>query len=527
MATFDTVQDRAAPPRPLAQPAGRREQVASRIPPRLFVLEMANNHMGDVGHGLEVIRRFGEVCRGFPELAFAFKLQYRDLDTFIHPAMRGRSDVKYVKRFTETRLARADFDLLVAAMRAEGFLAMATPFDEPSVDVIEAQGLDVVKVASCSFTDWPLLERIVRSGRPIVASTAGASLGDIDRVVSFLQHRAMDFAILHCVGEYPTPEEHMQLAQIDLLRARYPGVRIGLSTHEDPGNREIVKLAVAKGVDVFEKHVGVATDEYPLNAYSASPEQVEAWLGAARRAWTLCGDGTQRRTSTEEAASLRALRRGVFVRRDIAPGEVLRTEDVYFAFPPDDTQYTANDWSKYSELTATCAIAKDQPVSPANASQRDHRERVWDIVQRVRAFLAQSGVVVPGSADLDISHHYGLERFADVGLTMMTVVNRGYCKKLLVLLPGQSHPEQFHKLKEETFHVLYGEIELELDGVSRKCGPGDVVTVMPGVRHAFRSSGGAVIEEISTTHHKDDSYYVDPAIMANKHRKTFLTYWMS
>jgi sialic acid synthase SpsE len=530
MAAFETAQGQTSAVRPSTVPAGtaRLEPAKSRIPAQLFVLEMANNHMGDVGHGVRVVRAFGEVCRHFAEFAFAFKLQYRDLDTFIHPAMRGREDVKYVKRFSETRLSRADFDLLVAAIRAEGFLAMATPFDEPSVGVIEEQGLDIVKVASCAFTDWPLLERIAASNRSIIASTAGAQLEDIDRVVSFLQHRGKDFAILHCVGEYPTPDARMNLAQIDLLKARYPGVRIGLSTHEDPANEDIVKLAVAKGVDVFEKHVGLATDKYSLNAYSASPAQFGRWLASARYARLLCGEGTERQTpSAAEASSLRSLRRGVFARRDLSPGEVLRAEDVYFAFPPDDTQFTANDWSKYSEFVATEAIARDQAVSPANAAQRDHRERVWEIVQRVKAFLRESGVVVPGSADLDISHHYGLERFAEVGLTMMTVVNRDYCKKLLVLLPGQSHPEQFHKLKEETFHVLYGEIVLELDGEPRVCGRGDVVTVTPGVRHAFRSERGAVVEEISTTHHKDDSYYVDPAITANKHRKTFLTYWMS
>jgi quercetin dioxygenase-like cupin family protein len=107
------------------------------------------------------------------------------------------------------------------------------------------------------------------------------------------------------------------------------------------------------------------------------------------------------------------------------------------------------------------------------------------------------------------------------------VVNRDYCKKLLVTLPGQEHPEQYHKQKEETFHVLYGEIELVLDGQPRICLPGDVITIEPGTRHAFSSKTGAVIEEISTTHFKDDSYYTDESITKNKQRKTVLTYWMA
>ena len=76
------------------------------IPEKLIVLEMANNHMGDLAHGFKVISEFGSVCRQFPEFKFAFKLQYRDLDTFIHPSMKGRDDIKYIKRFSATRLSR-------------------------------------------------------------------------------------------------------------------------------------------------------------------------------------------------------------------------------------------------------------------------------------------------------------------------------------------------------------------------------------------------------------------------------------
>ena len=441
--------------------------------------------------------------------------------------MRGRDDIKYIKRFSETRLTRADFDRLVAEIREQGFLAISTPFDEASVAVIESQNLDIIKIASCALTDWSLLEAVAQTSKPIIASTAGASLTDIDRVVSFLSHRSKEFAIMHCVGEYPTPDDHMHLSQIDFLRRRYPDIRIGFSTHEDPSHTDIIKIAVAKGATIFEKHVGVATDKYALNAYSASPEQVDAWLSAAQATMTLCGVGATRLpVNPAEAASLRSLQRGVFVNRPVRKGEKLRREDVYFAFPPQDGQYTANDWSKYVEYAATADMTMDEAVQPGNSQQVDHREQVWSIVQRVSAFLKKSGAIVPGSADLHISHHYGLDRFDEVGLTILTIVNRGYCKKLLVTLPGQSHPEQHHNQKEETFHVLYGEIVLELNGEPRVCRPGDVVTVEPGVRHAFRSEGGAVIEEISTTHIKDDSYYTDPAIMANKQRKTLLTYWM-
>ena len=500
---------------------------ASRIPSHLMVFEMANNHMGDLEHGIHIIRKFGEVCRKFPDFSFAFKLQYRDLDSFIHPSKQGRMDIPYVKRFSETRLAPNQFDTLIAEMRQQGFYTMATPFDNASIRSIESQQLDIIKVASCSFSDWPLLEDIAKTDRPIIASSAGASIDEIDQVISFLAHRKKDFAILHCVGEYPTPDENMNLGQIDYLRKRYPDVRIGFSTHEAPSNFDIVKMAIAKGATIFEKHVGVRTEKYQLNAYSICPEQAEQWLQQASYALRVCGSTEQRAPENlSEVKSLRSLRRGVFLKKDIEKGYVITSDDVYFAFPPEPDQITANDWSKYAQFIAQRPIMKNEPVTLLNSSSRNDRDLVFDIAKRVKKLLLESQIIVPGGIDLEISHHYGLERFSEYGLTMLTVVNRGYCKKILVCLPGQTHPEQYHQKKEETFHILHGELKIQLNGVERICKPGDVVNIEPGVRHAFTTETGAALEEISSTHFVNDSYYTDPAIMKNAARKTLLTYWM-
>jgi quercetin dioxygenase-like cupin family protein len=165
-------------------------------------------------------------------------------------------------------------------------------------------------------------------------------------------------------------------------------------------------------------------------------------------------------------------------------------------------------------------------VTEANTQRKDVRAKVLSIVTRVKKLLDQSRGVVPGEAELEISHHYGIDRFDEFGITMVTVVNRHYCKKLIVVLPGQKHPEQYHEKKEETFHVLHGELHLELDGLARVCAPGSVITITPGMRHAFHSETGAVFEEISSTHFNNDSFYTDPAIARNAERKTFLRHWI-
>jgi len=492
----------------------------------LFVFDMANNHMGSVEHGLRILREVRAATHDF-SFHFAFKFQYRDLDTFIHPDFKSRTDFKYIKRFSETRLSPEQFKILKDEIDNLGFISVCTPFDEKSVDLIEAQGFNIIKVASCSFTDWPLLERIVKTDKPIIASTAGVALDDIDKVVSFFNHRHRELAIMHCVAEYPTGNQYLQLNQIDFFRSRYPNVHIGYSTHEHPDNVDSIKIAIAKGATIFEKHVGVPASDIRLNAYSATPAQVRLWLQSAQETIQMCGIAGKRHAfSDKELSDLLALRRGVFARRSIKEGTRISLNDVFLAIPVVDGQITANDLSKYAEFCALTDINANEPILFAGTNKVDIREKVYDIVQRIKAFLEKSRVVVPGKADLEISHHYGIDRFYEYGITMITVVNREYCKKLLILLPGQKHPEQYHNQKEETFHILYGDLLISLDGVETRHQQGNLVVVEKGVKHSFSSECGAVIEEISSTHYKEDSYYTNPYINNNKNRKTLLTYWM-
>jgi len=482
--------------------------------------------MGDVEHGLEVIRRHHEVSRHF-DFRFAFKLQYRYLDTFIHPAFKARTDIKYVKRFSETRLDASQLLALRAEMSRLGFIAICTPFDEKSVDLIEEHGFDIIKIASCSFNDWPLLERIAQTDKPVIVSTAGAAMEDLDKVVAFWEHRQRDFCLMHCVGSYPTPTSQLELNQIDLFKQRYAGVPIGYSTHEDPDTTDAVKIAIGKGTVAFERHVGVATKAYPLNAYSSTPKQVRAWLTAARAAYDMCGvSGRRRDISDKEKSDLRGLQRGMYAGASIEPGQVISESNVFYAIPNTSGQFVANDTPKYHRFTATAPIREGEAILESNASFTDSREKIVAIVRDLKELIVQSGVHLPNRLDFELSHHYGIDRFYQHGCAIANCINREYCKKIILLLAGQENPVHHHKRKEETFNVLYGEVQIDLQGDRRTYREGDFIVVERGVRHSFRSDTGAVFEEVSTTHYKDDSFYEDEAITKNSCRKTLMTFWI-
>src|SRR6266581_1540504 len=89
----------------------------------LFVLEMANNHLGDLQRGLKIISNYAQVVR-FNNVRAAIKLQLRDVDSFIHRDFRGRDDIRYVKKTLDTRLQADDYATMVRAIREANCIPM-------------------------------------------------------------------------------------------------------------------------------------------------------------------------------------------------------------------------------------------------------------------------------------------------------------------------------------------------------------------------------------------------------------------
>ena len=496
----------------------------SKIFDDLFIFEMANSHQGSVEHGKDIIHEMGKIARKY-NIKAAVKLQYRNLDTFIHPDYKGRKDVNHIPRFESTRLTYDQFTELVEAIRSEGMIAMSTPFDEDGVDWCMDQGLDIIKVASCSSLDWPVLEKIAATHKPVIISVGGKTISDIDKLYNYFTHKRCDFAFMHCIAEYPAPIERLQLDFIDKLRRRYPDNVIGYSGHEDPDDNVIPMMAIAKGAKILERHVGLPTETISLNAYSMNPDQADKWVKSALEAKEICKmkKETERYISQAEIDSLNSLMRGVYLKHDVKKGTELKREDVFFAMPNHDKQMTSGEFFEgvvaSKDYKANEELHETKPVTDTNLAR--------SVIHDVKGMLYEANIYLGDTFEAELSHHYGMKHFRQFGAVIISIVNREYCKKLIAVLPGQQHPDHMHKVKEETFQLLYGDLEVVVDGEEREMKPGDIQTVLRGQMHSFSSRTGAVFEEISTTHVKNDSYYEDPVIAKKDlmERKTKVYKW--
>lgn len=492
----------------------------------LIILDMANNHNGSVKHGQQIIDEVVNVTRDFP-FKVCIKFQYRNLPNFIHSDYRQRTEIGYVNRFLSTKLSWENFVDLKSYAEQRGLLTACTPFDEYSVDKIIDHNYDFLKIASASFTDWPLLEKITLWEGPIIASTAGASISDLDRVVTFFTNRKKVFALMHCVAAYPTEDKDLQLNRLAALKSRFNNLPVGYSTHESPENTIAACIALSCGASILERHVGSSHDGNSVNHYSSERNQLANWLYSIQKGISMLGSGKPFLVQNpSEIDSLKGLRRFAFSKRRIIKGSTFNLSDIYMAIPGQESQFAAPDFGKYSICEALEDIPEGASISKINTKVTNNESKVFSIREAALKFVSSAGIVIPKSAVLEISHHYGLEAFDQFGSCMITVVNRNYCKKYIIMLPGQDHPDMYHKVKDETFFILSGEITLRLNGTVRNLKEGETASIPPHTIHGFKTTKGSIIEEVSTSHESLDSFYTDETINSNSNRKTIVHYWL-
>lgn len=321
---------------------------AKNIFENLFVLEAANNHLGDMERGLRIIRDHGQVAR-YNNVKAAIKLQFRNPKEFVHPEFRGNTDLRYIKKTESTYLTKEQYARLIQEIRSVGAIPMATPFDEDSVDLCVEFNMPIIKIASSDMNDWPLINKIASTRRPVIVSSGGASEKDMDDLVTFFARRDILLAINHCVSLYPSEDSDLNLDQIDYFKTRYPDNVIGFSSHEYSDWSSSMLISYGKGVRTWERHIDIDYGGVEVSKYNSLPEQCDQWYKAFHKAQEMCGGNTNSRRviSKKETEYLDALVRGAYARRDINPGYVFNkdnfTKDFYLSIPLRKAQLSCRE----------------------------------------------------------------------------------------------------------------------------------------------------------------------------------------
>ncbi len=298
------------------------------------IAEIGHNHQGSVEKAKELFRAARD-CG-----VDAVKLQKRDnRSLFTRAAFDAPYDNEnsfgptYGLHREALELDRDAYAELQAYARGLGLVFFATAFDVPSADLLAELDVAAFKIASGDLRNTPLLRHVAGFGKPIVLSTGGATLDDVDRAVDTVAPINDRLCILQCTAAYPAAIEDLNLQVITTLRERYPGFVIGLSDHQDGIAMSLV--AYMLGARVIEKHftfshAAKGTD----HAFSLMPEGMRKLVRDLRRVPIALGDGVKRPLPSEEQP-LRKMGKQLVAARDLPAGHVLRAEDVAIKSPAD------------------------------------------------------------------------------------------------------------------------------------------------------------------------------------------------
>lgn len=201
----------------------------------------------------------------------------------------------------------------------------STPFDLTAVDFLEGMGVPAYKVASFELVDLPLIERIARTGKPMIVSTGMATLAEISEAVDAARGAgAPGIALLKCTSAYPAPPEEMHLRTIPHLAEAFDAPA-GLSDHTL--GIAVPVAAVALGACIIEKHFTLSRAEPgPDSAFSLEPHEFQAMAENVRTAEKALGAVRYGPCGKDESS--RVFRRSLFVVKDVKAGERLTAENV-------------------------------------------------------------------------------------------------------------------------------------------------------------------------------------------------------
>ena len=129
--------------------------------------------------------------------------------------------------------------------------------------------------------------------------------------------------------------------------------------------------------------------------------------------------------------------------------------------------------------------------------------------------------------NIEISFHYGISKISKFGACLINIINRDFCKKYIILLPGQCHPLQKHIKKEEYFTILHGEAIVKKNNNKMFMKTGECLLIERNEWHEFSSNTGVIIEEHSTTSLRNDTIYKDETVAKKDplERKVFFEHW--
>lgn len=225
-----------------------------------------------------------------------------------------------------------EFEALKLYCDQVGITFLSTPFDMESASFLNDL-MDVFKISSSDITNKPFIHYICGFNKPVLLSTGAAAFYEIAEAVGWIQNWGVPLALLHCVLNYPTPDESANLGMIPALARVFPSCPVGYSDHTLPADMQILETATLLGARILEKHFThdktlTGNDHY----HAMDKNDLRKFYVRIREILATVGPLEIRALPEEEPARKNA-RRSLVAARDIPRGQIISGADLTWKRP--------------------------------------------------------------------------------------------------------------------------------------------------------------------------------------------------
>ncbi|RLB98960.1 MAG: N-acetylneuraminate synthase [Deltaproteobacteria bacterium] len=298
------------------------------------IAEIGHNHQGD----LETAREMFRVAK--ESGADAVKLQKRDNRSLFTKAGYNKpydNPNSYGATYGEHRefleFGEIEYKTLMEYAHEIGITMFSTAFDFNSADFLAKLDIPIYKIASGDLKNIPLLKHIAEFQKPMVLSTGGGTMEDVNRAYDAIMPINQQLCILQCTAGYPAEFEELNLNVITTFRERFPKTTVGLSSHDNG-----IAMAIAAymlGARVIEKHFTLNhTLKGTDHAFSLEPTGFRKLVRDLQRTKAAMGDGVKQ-TYSSEVNPITKMGKKMVAARDLPAGHMIRREDIAFKSPGD------------------------------------------------------------------------------------------------------------------------------------------------------------------------------------------------
>lgn len=297
-----------------------------------IIAEIGNNHQGSIKHAMQLIKKAKEAG------ADAVKTQKRDnkslyTKSFFNQVYDNPNSfaLTYGEHREKLELKKNDYKELIDYSKELNIDFFATPFDLPSLEFLEEFNFKSYKIASADITNTLLQTEIAKTKKEIFLSTGGGTLEDVIRAKENIFKDNEKLSILQCTASYPANLEDMNLRVISTYAKTFPGIRLGLSDHEN--GIDAGPIAYMLGARVFEKHFTLnRANKGTDNAFSLEPTGLTKFVRNIKRIEVILGSNEKRQLLSEEKP-LKKMRKSPVLVIAKKKGDKIKFEDIVLKSP--------------------------------------------------------------------------------------------------------------------------------------------------------------------------------------------------